>query len=152
MTGFAQVEPHHRLVESVLPQPAHPPSCAAGTNGCSAQPVAVLKAAGMNPADAFVSDKVYTLQVSKYQAEEVRSWCWWMAALWPVYASGRHGSQHRTAMQQLPCGTPPCLTNNTTCCPTFQPAERFLADCQRRQRAAAKRQRACCRRRSIGIP
>jgi len=48
-----------------------PPACAAGTDGCSDQPVAVLKTAGLNPADAFVSDAVYTLQVARYQAEEV---------------------------------------------------------------------------------
>ena len=45
----------------------------AGTDGCSTEPVAMLKSAGLNPADAFVSDGVYTLQVIKYQAEEVGS-------------------------------------------------------------------------------
>ncbi|PRW45638.1 serine threonine- kinase receptor R831 [Chlorella sorokiniana] len=45
-----------------------------GTDGCSAEPVALLKTAGLNPVDGFVSDRVYTLQVAKYQSEESSFW------------------------------------------------------------------------------
>lgn len=46
--------------------------CATGTDGCS-ESEAVLKVTGLNPANSYISDNVYTLQVAEAQSQEVRT-------------------------------------------------------------------------------
>lgn len=97
----------------------------AGTNGCSPEPVAMLKKAGLNPADAFVSDQVYTLQVVKYPADEARKG--------KAVGGERDGRGARGAMS----GWPQSASSSTVwqaltylCCLAVHPAELFLADGQ----------------------
>lgn len=106
-------------------------NCArAGTDGCGTEPVAMLKSAGLNPADAFVSDRVYTLQVTKYQADEVGL----PASLWlqAVHAcggapAGKPGSTRQTRRASArSTAALPCNSACPACCRLFRPHRRAL--------------------------